>query len=104
MWSVKEGAREIISMDELASHLGVTPAELTEIDHDKRTYLEKKMEMLRRWKVKNAYRATYERLIKAAEGSNDTELANKIEKLILGSYDRIVCDSASYSHSSRSGE
>ena len=81
---ISQIAKEIISMDELASHLGVTPAELTEIDHDKRTYLEKKMEMLRRWKVKNAYRATYERLIKAAEGSDDTELANKIEKLILG--------------------
>ena len=65
-------------MDELASHLGVTPAEWTEIDHDKRTYLEKKMEKLGR------YGASNEHLIKAAEGSDDIELAKMIENLILG--------------------
>ena len=45
--------------------LGLTEAEITAVDGDNRTVEEKRVGMLKKWKGKFAYRATYHMLIES---------------------------------------
>ena len=68
--------------ENLAPHLDITDAEIAAIKKDIKSYDHQRRELLRRWRKANGDKATYQKLIEAAESSSQEKLAAYICSLI----------------------
>ena len=58
-------AKHCVEWQLIGFHLELTKADIVAVDEDYRTAEQKRVEMLRKWKERNAFKATYRLLIEA---------------------------------------
>ena len=66
----------------IGKHLGLSEADITAIDGDKRTVEEKRVEMLRKWKERHAYKADYKTFINTLLAMGKAAQAIEAAKII----------------------
>lgn len=74
-------SQHLASWERLAPPLGFSWAEMQEIQHDKPSYGEQKLQLLLRWKRKLGSGATVQVLVDAALASGDRQFAETVQKL-----------------------
>ena len=66
----------------VAPHLGLSAADIEEIEYDKKVESERRLKTLQMWKEKYAYKATYRRLVEALLTVGNASHAQDVCKLL----------------------
>ena len=67
----------------VAPHLGLSDADIGEIESDKRTDAEKRLEVLQKWKTKYGFKATFINLVNILLGIGNADHAEKVCRILL---------------------
>ena len=87
---LRDVSRIIDDHEIVGPELGLSDAEMTALNADGRTHQLKKMEMLRKWRQKSVWKATYRRLIEALLHCGRGNHAQKVCELLAPSKHRHV--------------
>ena len=79
---LREVARIIDNHEILGYDLGLTKPEMTAVDRDAKPHELKKIETLKRWKEKYAWKATYRKLVEALLECHKADCATQVCELL----------------------
>ena len=75
----------------IAPHLGLSEAEIQEIDDDQKTLADKRLKTLQKWKSMCSYKATYKHLVEVLLKVRNADHAGKVCRMLQSPEQGRVC-------------